>query len=290
MNLALRLEPEWMKWLGIACLALALMVLIFGLITDRQSLPNRYWSFYVNSLERKLRNMFILLPGRHIAMGQLVALGMTVGLGLYFSNPYPYLLIPGLLFGPSLYIEFMRKQRLKDIEAKLDSFILTLANALKATPSIGNALSYTQQLLPPPMDEELALALKEMRVGNTLEQSLLNMAGRIQSLQLDATLSGILIGRQVGGDLGKILETTATTLREMARLQGVVRAKTAEGKAQLLVLAVFPALILFLFDTFSPGYFAPLSGSLIGYIVVSLSLGLWVASLVVARKVLAVDI
>jgi tight adherence protein B len=286
----LRLEPEWIKWLGIACLAMALLVLIFGLITDRQSLPNRYWSHYVNSLERKLRNMFILVQGRYIALGQFLALAFTIGTSLYFSNPYGYLWVPVIVVGPTMYIEYMRKRRLKAIEAKLDSFILTLANALKATPSIGNALSYTQQLLPPPMDEELALALKEMRVGNTLEQSLLNMAGRIQSLQLDATLSGILIGRQVGGDLGKILETTASTLREMARLQGVVRAKTAEGKAQLAVLAVFPALILFLFDTFSPGYFAPLSGSFIGYIVVTLAIVLWISSLLVARKVLAVDI
>ena len=286
----LRLEPEWIKWLGIACLAMALLVLIFGLITDRQSLPNRYWSHYVNSLERKLRNMFILVQGRYIALGQFLALAFTIGTSLYVSNPYGYLWVPVIVVGPTMYIEYMRKRRLKAIEAKLDGFILTLANALKATPSIGNALSYTQQLLPPPMDEELALALKEMRVGNTLEQSLLNMAGRIQSLQLDATLSGILIGRQVGGDLGKILETTASTLREMARLQGVVRAKTAEGKAQLAVLAVFPALILFLFDTFSPGYFAPLSGSFIGYIVVTLAIVLWISSLLVARKVLAVDI
>src|SRR5215204_2479155 len=241
----LRLEPEWLKWLGIACLAGAFLVLIFGLITDRQSLPNRYWSLYVNSLERKLRNMFILVQGRSIALGQIIALVFTISTSLYFSNPYGYLLIPVLVVGPTMYVEYMRKRRLKAIEAKLDGFILTLANALKATPSIGNALSYTQPLCPPPIDEELALALKEMRVGNTLEQSLLNMAGRIQSLQLDATLSGILIGRQIGGDLGKILETTAATLREMARLQGVIRSKTAEGKAQLAVLAVFPALILF---------------------------------------------
>jgi tight adherence protein B len=140
------------------------------------------------------------------------------------------------------------------------------------------------------MDEELHLALKEMRLGNTLDQALLNMAGRIQSLQLDAALSGILIGRQVGGDLAKILETTADTLREMARLQGVVRAKTAEGKAQLGVLAAFPAVILFLFDTVSPGYFAPLSGSFVGYLIVIVAVAFWIASLVLARKVLSVDV
>ncbi len=69
-----------------------------------------------------------------------------------------------------------------------------------------------------------------------------------------------------------------------------MRAKTAEGRAQLGVLAVFPALMLVLFDTVSPGYFTPLTESAIGYIILSIAGVLWIASLVVARKVLAVDV
>jgi tight adherence protein B len=288
--MALRFGPEWLKWLGVACLAAALTSALFGVASNPQSLPYRYWSLYVASLERKLRNMFIVVQGRYIASGQLVAAALAIGAAMYLHHPALYLAVPLIAVAPAFYIENMRKQRLKRIEAKLDGLILTLANALKATPSIGNALAYAQPLVPPPMDEELQLALKEMRLGNTLDQALLNMAGRIQSLQLDAALSGILIGRQVGGDLAKILETTASTLREIARLQGVVRAKTAEGKAQLGVLAAFPAVILFLFDTVSPGYFAPLSGSFVGYVIVIVAVIFWMASLVLARKVLSVDI
>jgi tight adherence protein B len=94
----------------------------------------------------------------------------------------------------------------------------------------------------------------------------------------------------VGGDLPKILERTAATLREMTRLQGVVRSKTAEGKAQVTVLAIFPVFILLLFDTVSHGYFDPLTASIFGWGVIVLSLVLWLGSVIVARKVLAVDI
>lgn len=172
----------------------------------------------------------------------------------------------------------------------MDVFILALANALKSTPSIGSALIQVQPLVHPPMDQEVALALKEMRVGSSLDQALMNMAGRIRSVQLDAALSGLLIGRQVGGDLTNILETTASTLREMGRLHGVVRSKTAEGKAQLLILAVFPAGILLLFDMVSDGYFEPLGKSLVGWAIVVVAIALWVTSLAVARRVLTVDI
>jgi hypothetical protein len=81
------------------------------------------------------------------------------------------------------------------------------------------------------MRQEVDLALKEMKVGSTLDQALLHMAARVGSRQLDSALSSILIGRQVGGNLPRVLETTAGTLREMRRLEGVVRTKTAGARA-----------------------------------------------------------
>lgn len=279
-----------LKWLAVGLLALAVWLALFFTARDPSSPPYRLFSTYEAYLERKLRQMFLSTDGRVIIWAQLLGVCVCVGGGLLLSQPLLHLSSLAVIAGPALYIEQMRRQRVRAIEAKIDGFVLALANALKATPSIGNALAYTQPLLAPPIDAEVALALKEMRLGNTVDQALLSMAGRVRSTQLDAALSGLLIGRQVGGDLPKILERTAATLREMARLQGVVRSKTAEGKAQVTVLAVFPAFILLLFDTVSRGYFDPLTASVVGWAVIVLSLALWLGSVVVARKVLSVDI
>ena len=270
--------------------AIAIFLVVFALANDPESLPQRYFQRYVAYLERKLRNLFLTTPARAIAVGQAVAVLCAVAAGAISRSAIALAAVGVALVGPALWLERLRVVRLAAIESKIDGFILALANALKSTPSLGNALHQVQPLLPAPLDQELELALKEMRVGSSLEQALLNMAGRIRSRQLDAALSGLLIGRQVGGELTKILETTASTLREMARLQGVVRSKTAEGKAQLAVLAAFPAVILFLFDTVSRGYFDPLGRSAVGVAIVVLAVIFWIASLVLARKVLTVNL
>lgn len=279
-----------LKLAAVSLLVVALVAGVFWTARDAGSLPYRYWSLYEAYLNRKLRQMFQPTRGRAIIWSQLVSACLILGLALLLGQKAIYFALLLAAFGPALYLEQQRQRRVRAIEAKIDGFVLALANGLKATPSIGNALGYTQPLLAPPLDVEVALALKEMRLGNTVDQALLSMAGRIRSTQLDAALSGLLIGRQVGGDLPKILEKTASTLREMARLQGVVRSKTAEGKAQLAVLAIFPAVILLLFDTVSRGYFDPLTNSVFGWVVVAIAVALWIASLLMARKILAVDI
>jgi tight adherence protein B len=279
-----------LKWGACLLFALAAGFAIFGVAENRQSLPYRYWALYVAYLERSLRSMFIMTPGHYIALAQLGGIVVGIGLGVSTRDPLGYAVIPLAMIGPILVIRHLRRRRMKLIEAKLDGFILALANALKATPSLGNALAYVEPLMAPPLDEEIRLALKEMRVGTTLEQALLNVSARIQSVELDATLTGLLIARQVGGDLPKILETTAGTLREMTRLQGVVRTKTAEGKMQLFVVALFPVVLLFGFDMLSPGYFNPLVQQPAGFFVIGICAVLWLVALGVARKVLAVDI
>jgi len=284
------IELGLLKWLAVALLAGAVWSAIFWTARDPSSPPYRLWSFYEAYLDRKLRQMFLPTYGRSIVWAQLFSACLCVATALLLGQPFAYLVLLPVIAGPAMYIEQLRRGRVRAIEAKIDGFILALANGLKATPSIGNALAYTQPLLAVPLDAEVGLALKEMRLGNTVDQALLSMAARVRSPQLDAALSGLLIGRQVGGDLPKILERTAATLREMARLQGVVRSKTAEGKAQVTVLAIFPVFILLLFDTVSHGYFDPLTASVLGWVVIVLSLLLWLGSVIVARKILAVDI
>lgn len=280
-----------LEYAGVVLIGAAAFLLGWSVVPHRQSLAYRLWARYEGHLEKRLRDLFLLqLSGGMIARGQLAAIVAVSAAATYWGSGELCAFLPVVALGPVLTLERLRVLRIRAVELGMDAFIMTLANALKATPSIGNALAYAQPLLSPPLNQELGLALKEVRVGSTVDEALMNMGTRVRSLPLDATLSSILIGRQVGGDLVTILETTATTLREMARLHGVLRTKTAEGKGQLVVLAVFPALIVLGFDMASPGYFDPLTASVIGYVVIAISICLWIGAIAVARKVLAVDL
>ncbi|MBX3263051.1 MAG: type II secretion system F family protein [Labilithrix sp.] len=281
---------QTLKWASLGVSSFALFAGTWLAAADQSGPVYRYSARYTASLERKLRPMFIFTPGRTIAYGQAAAMFLVVTAHVLMTIEFWYVGLLLIAIGPTAYIEMMRRKRVEKIEEQLDNFILALANALKTTPSIGAAFNSVAAVISDPMRQEVDLALKEMKVGSTLEQALLHMAARVGSRQLDSALSAILIGRQVGGNLPKVLETTAGTLREMRRLEGVVRTKTAEGKAQLWVIALMPFGLLLGLNTLWPGYFDPLTKSLVGYLVIIACTSCWVASIVLARKVLNVDI
>jgi tight adherence protein B len=259
-------------------------------VGDEQGFPARAWARYVAYLERKLRRMFLWTSGHKIAVMQIAGVFACFAAYVLVHLPFWYLYALACLAIPPYQVERMRQKRIAAIEAQIDGFVLALANALKTTPSLGDAFRSIQTIVRDPIKQELELALKEMRFGATLDQALMLMASRVGSRQLDTALSAVLIGRQVGGNLPKVLETTAASLREMARLEGVVRTKTAEGKTQMWVLALFPFFMMLAFNVVSPGYFQPLMDGFVGYLIVGVATCFWISSLFLARKILNVEV
>lgn len=281
---------EIYRWGAVFLVAIGLFGMGWAATANESSFVWRQWGRYTVGLERKLRPMFIWTPGRVIGLGQLAALFLVLVIEVLTDIPFWYIAIIVVLVGPYAQIESMRRKRVAEIERQLDGMLLALANALKSTPSIGAAFQSIAHVLQPPIRQEIELAIKEMKVGSTLDQALLHMAARVGSRQLDSALSSILIGRQVGGNLPKVLEQTSATLREMARLEGVIRTKTAEGKMQLWVIGFMPLALAFALNSAFPGYLNLLTGSVTGYIILITVACCWMGSLILARKVLNIDI
>ena len=284
------LTTHAMWWAALTFVALGLFGMAWAATASEESVVWRYWARYTVSLERKLRPMFIWTPGRVIGLGQFAALFLLLVVRALVEIPFWWVGIIIIVIGPALQIEMLRRKRVEELERQLDGFLLSLANALKSTPSIGAAFQCIAPVLQDPIRQEVELAIKEMKVGSTLDQALLHMAARVGSRQLDSALSSILIGRQVGGNLPKVLESTSASLREMARLDGVIRTKTAEGKMQLWVIGALPIVLSFGLNYGFPNYLDLLTSTIPGYMI-SIAVGMcWVGALILARKVLSIDI
>ena len=285
------LATGMLKYASIGATGFGLFLTAWALAADQSGPAWRYYARYCSALERRLRLQFIWTKGSQIVLGQVAALFVLAVLEVTTDIlPWPGLFVVVILIGPLLYIEQMRRKRVELLEFQLDNFILGLANALKSTPSIGGALATVAAILTDPTRQEVDLALKEMKVGSTLEQALIHMASRIGSRQVDTALSAVLIGRQVGGNLPKVLEQVANSLREMARLEGVLKTKTAEGKMQLYVLGALPLVLFMGMNWLFPGYFIPMSQTLMGQVILFVAGMMWLSALILARKILAVDL
>jgi tight adherence protein B len=281
-----------LKIAAIAVFAAGVGLLAWTVIANPDNPLHRAWARYCGSLEMKLYRAFVFRSGEPIALGQAAGLFALAAAAL--QSPVPRTYCAGgavvVALGPALYLTQKLRARVAKIDSQVEGFLVTVANALKSRPAVGDAIASVLPLTPLPLRQELELSVKQMRLGSSVEQALVLMGARVGSKQLDLALSALLIGRQVGGNLPTIIETTAGAMREMARLEGVVRTKTAEGKAQMWVLAVFPFLLMLGFNAVSHGYFDSLSESVWGYIATAVAFSCWGASIVVARQILAVDI
>jgi tight adherence protein B len=262
-------------------------------IVDPDTVLHRAWALYCGSLENKLYRAYVFRPGYHIVLGQVAALFViAAAAALAPASAGRYCAIAALvaILGPSVHLTQRLRARVEKIDQQVEGFLVAIANALKSRPAVGDAIESVLATTPNPLRQELELAVKQMRLGSSVEQALIHMTTRVGSHQLDTALSALLIGRQVGGNLPTIIETTAEAMREMDRLQGVVRTKTAEGKAQMWVLAFFPLLLMLGFNAVSPGYFDVLSESFSGTLATIAAFFCWGASIVIGRQILAVDI
>jgi len=250
----------------------------------------RLFARYVQHLDQRLRGLFLPEVGRVIALVQLLVVGGVLAAKLIHSLPMWSAIVVVTLVGPELWLRRARSERVARLEKQVDGFVVTLANSLKTVPSPAAALHATTPVLQEPMRQEIEQVLKEIRVGSTLEEGIVAMSARVNSRWLDVALSAVLVGLKIGGNLPTVLERTAATIREMNRLLGVVRTKTGEGRMQLWVLALFPLGVGFAFNFAQPGYFDIMRDSLVGQMALGVSAVFWIASLLVARKILQVDV
>ena len=275
---------------GMVLLVVGAVTAVALLVVDPTSAVREAWGRYVNTLERLCRFLLLDRGGESIARLQLGAIAVVPLLAFFLDDSILLLLIPPIALAPYYVLKRMADERVVRIEEQLDSWLLMLSNALKATPSLGEAISNSAKLMRPPMSEELDLALKENKLGTPLDQAVLNMSARIGSQSVSSALATILVGRQTGGDLPRIMEESAATLREMARLEGVVRTKTAEGKTQAYVLGVIPFVLIGAIHMVDEHWLEPLGETSMGFMIIAVSAILWVAAIFLARRILAVDI
>jgi tight adherence protein B len=271
-------------------LGVAVFLAVLASVLDEQGPLARAFRRYAGYLDRLLRGLFLPATGTRLATLQLGGLAATVALVLLLDLDYWYAWILAAIAGPALYLERKKRQRKQELEKQLDAFVLALANALKSIPSVNAAFQSVAETSSSPIKEEIELCIREMRIGCTLDEALLHMAARVGSTRLDSVLAAVILGRQIGGNLPRVLESTASSIREISRLEGVLRTKTSEAKMQLYVIGAAPFVLVLALSQMSPGYFNPLQQSPLGYAIGLGAIGTWLLALYLARQVLSVSL
>ena len=204
---------------------------------DPTSMVRRSTDDYARGLDDRLRVLRKKPHGARIAALQAVAMLGVVAVAVQLAKPQVALLAVLVAAGPSVYLKVAVVRRRAAIEESVHGFALNLANAMRTTGNIGDSIRTASKITGGPLGEEIEQMLAQMRLGGSLEDALEDLAKRGNALALDVLVSALLIGRKTGGDLPQLMEATASSLREIHRLEAMAAKMMADPKHSFLMMA-----------------------------------------------------
>lgn len=144
---------------------------------------------------------------------------------------------------PLIWLVCKRKKRIRILVGQLPDVFDLMSQALRAGHSLASAIQLVSQQMPDPISGEFARVFNEQNLGLKVEEALLNMAQRVDQMDVRFFVTAVLIQRQTGGDLAEVLEKIGKVIRERIQLLGTVQALTAEGRLSGWVLLALPVLV-----------------------------------------------
>jgi tight adherence protein C len=146
---------------------------------------------------------------------------------------------------PDVVVTFKTRTRKDILRAELPDALDLLAVSVEAGLGFDGAISKLTEHMEGPLAEEFALALGEMRIGESRQNALTKMMRRVGTPEFSAFVRAIIQADQLGISLGRILKVQAQDTRSRRQLAAEERAMKAPIKMLFpTVLFIFPAMFI----------------------------------------------
>jgi tight adherence protein B len=139
-----------------------------------------------------------------------------------------------------MLVQFKLRKRLDTFVQQLELALRLVASGVRIGLGLRQALTIVIEEMPNPARYEYMRVVGQTNIGVSVYDALDNLAKRMPSNETLMMARAIRIQSQTGGDLGKILEHLAETIKERRRIQRKIQALTAEGRASAAILSALP--------------------------------------------------
>ncbi|MCC6629444.1 MAG: type II secretion system F family protein [Chloroflexi bacterium] len=238
-----------------------------------------------------------LLPNQflYLRIGAALFSGVTFLL-LTSQSPsglQPLATLIGLVLGwlaPMLVLRVMQQRRVQAFERHLPDAIDIMAGSLEAGTSLPMSLELVAREIPAPVSTEFSRALREVSLGMSLDDALINMQERIDSDDLDMLATAVAIQFRVGGNLADVLKVIAHTIRERVRVRGDIRSLTAQQTMSANVLVILPIVLAVLLFFLNPTYEMRLFDPGLPQMLTAGAVAMVVVAFVILRRIVSIDV
>ena len=179
---------------------------------------------------------------------------LVVGLPLYEALPAAI----GAGAIPTVIASAIRQRRFNKFEEQFPEAMDFLGRAVRAGHAFTTGFELIANELLPPVGEEFRITFQQQKLGLPFRDALQNLAVRVPLPDVRIFISSLQIQRDSGGNLGEILDTMSTVVRERFKLRRQIKIYTAEGRLSSYVLTALPFAALGALYFLQPAYIMPM--------------------------------
>jgi tight adherence protein B len=241
-------------------------------------------------LARDLRRL-IDQSGVQVTTGALLLIMLVCGefaLVATLNLNRPIVSAAGFIFCASLplvYIMHRRSERMRRFSEQFPDAIDMMTSALKAGHALGRAMQLVALEAPDPIKTEFRKTFEEQNLGLPIRESLLNLADRVDNIDLKLFVTAVIIQRESGGNLTEILTKISGTIRARFALLGQIRVYTAQGRFTAWVLGLLPLVVGVLIYFIDPEYVLFHFKDPIGRVGLGFAVVLQIVGLLIVRRI-----
>jgi tight adherence protein B len=165
-----------------------------------------------------------------------------------------------------------------------------MSNSLRSGLSLVQSMEMISREAAPPVSEEFQRVVREIGLGVGPQAALVHLVRRVNSEDLDLLVTAILVQFEIGGNLSRILDSIASTIRERVKLHGEIRTMSAQGRMSGYILSGLPLAIGGILMLVAPSYMAKLF-SPGPWLVLPFCAGFGIGTgMLVMRKLVAIEV
>ncbi|MGZ6708543.1 MAG: type II secretion system F family protein [Solirubrobacteraceae bacterium] len=178
-----------------------------------------------------------------------------------------------------------RARRHAQLAAAAPAVARALADALAGGHGVRGAIAAAATAGTGAARPELGAAARALSLGAGTGQVLESLRARAADPGWDAIVAAVLLARDHGGDLARLLRETAVGLEDAARLRADARSATAQARFTAWVVGLLPAGAAALGALAAPGSLAAMLGSRLSAVLLMGAAGCQVGAAVLIRRI-----
>lgn len=187
---------------------------------------------------------------------------------------------------PRFVLAKLTERRQKKFIAELANSIDVIVRGIKSGLPLNDCLGVIARESAEPLAGEFKEVIEQQRLGVPLFEALDRMTKRMPVPEVKFLAIVIAIQQQSGGNLAEALSNLSGVLRDRFKMAMKVKALAAEAKASAMILAALPPGVMFMVNSSSPEYIAPLFSTRTGHLFILAGLFWMGVGVMIMRKMI----